>query len=177
MSSLEFWSAEAALLRGTRPWSQQAGRWVTLRGACAQAEGVSLRHQLRTVQPANLALRVDHHCGQQRVSEQVVNQVNRWREDSNSRGRDPTTGLRVSEVYMAVRSSVDAAPVYSLSHYHFPGGFYGWHTLSWRQQLHASLIIVEELETRGPSAVGATEYTLAEVSETDYTILGSCGFL
>jgi len=102
-----------------------------------------------------------------RVSEQVVNQVNRWREDSNSRGRDPTTGLTVSEVYMAVRSSVDAAPVYSLSHYHFPGGFYGWHTLSWRQQLHASLIIVEELETRGPSAVGATEYTLAEVSETD----------
>ena len=56
-------------------------------------------------------------------------------------------------------------------------GFYGWHTLSWRQQLHASLIIVEELETRGPSAVGATEYTLAEVSETDYTNLGSCGFL
>ena len=111
------------------------------------------------------------------VSEQVVNRVNRWREDSNSRGRDPTTGLTISEVYTAVRSSVDAAPVYSLSHYHFPGGFYGWHTLSWRQQLHASLIIVKELETRGPSAVGATEYTLAEVSETDYTILGSCGSL
>jgi len=90
------------------------------------------RQTLRTTTVAN-----------NRVSEQVVNRVNRWREDSNSRGRDPTTGLRVGEVYTAVRSSVDAAPVYSLSHYHFPGGFYGWHTLSWRQQLHASLIIVE----------------------------------
>ena len=68
------------------------------------------------------------------VLEQVINRINRWRKENNSRGGHPMAGLSVREVYTAVRSSIDAASpmAYSLSHYHYPGGFHGWHTLSWR---------------------------------------------
>ena len=50
------------------------------------------------------------------VLEQVVNRINRWRKDNNSRGGDPMAGLTMREVYTSVRSSIDAALAYSLSH-------------------------------------------------------------
>ena len=50
------------------------------------------------------------------VLEQVVNRINRWRKENNSRGGDPMAGLSMREVYTAVRSSIDAALAYSLSH-------------------------------------------------------------
>ena len=50
------------------------------------------------------------------VSEQVLNRIFRWRKENNSRGGDPMAGLSMREVYTAVRSSIDAALLYSLSH-------------------------------------------------------------
>ena len=55
-------------------------------------------------------------AGNNQVPEQVVNRINRWRKDNNSRGGDPMAGLTMREVYIAVRNSADAALAYSLSH-------------------------------------------------------------